>query len=224
MLQKLSHDIPFLLNFNIRFDRVNPIFEKIADGLAENGFAVADQFLSEEEVKSILNSKEFSGIEHFKKAGIGKNLNLLINESIRGDYIHWIDKISASGSIKVYLDRLTDLIHFLNRSLFLSLKDYEVHMTVYPTGTFYKRHLDQFKQDDHRKLSVICYLNHDWNKNEGGELRLYLEERSLDFMPTAGRLICFRSDQIEHEVLPATRERLSLTGWILDQHAALKHR
>jgi SM-20-related protein len=35
--------------------------------------------------------------------------------------------------------------------------------------------------------------------------------------------VCFRSDQIEHEVLPATRERLSLTGWMLDQLSNLRH-
>jgi SM-20-related protein len=36
-------------------------------------------------------------------------------------------------------------------------------------------------------------------------------------VPEAGRLVCFRSDLIEHEVLPATRERYSLTGWALDR-------
>jgi SM-20-related protein len=105
----------------------------------------------------------------------------------------------------------------------LSLKDVEVHMTVYPAGSFYKRHLDQFKQDDHRKLSVICYLNNDWKEEHGGQLRMYLNDRSIDVLPTAGRLVIFRSDQIEHEVLPATRPRLSITGWVLDQLVDLKN-
>jgi SM-20-related protein len=115
------------------------------------------------------------------------------------------------------------MVQFLNESLFLSLKDYEVHMTVYPAGSFYKRHLDQFNRDDHRKLSVICYLNENWNDQEGGQLRMFVKGKEIDFLPVAGRLICFRSDQIEHEVLPASRPRLSITGWILDQHASLKH-
>jgi SM-20-related protein len=45
----------------------------------------------------------------------------------------------------------------------------------------------------------------------------------VDFLPLAGRLVCFRSDQIEHEVIAATRERRSLTGWMLDQVAELRH-
>jgi len=196
---------------------MNAHFETIADGLAENGYAVVDQFLSNHEVKAILDLDIFKeGINHFKKAGIGKNQSLLINEAIRGDYIHWLDKNTAPVPAKVYLDRLNDLIIFLNQSLFLSLKDYEVHMTVYPAGSFYKRHLDQFKKDDHRKLSVICYLNCDWNEMYGGQLRMYLPDSTVDFLPLAGRLVCFRSDQIEHEVLLGTRERLSLTGWMLD--------
>ena len=89
-------------------------------------------------------------------------------------------------------------------------------MTIYPIGSFYKRHLDQFKKDDHRKLSVICYLNENWREDEGGQLRVYFPAETKDFFPTAGRLVCFRSDLLEHEVLPATRERLSLTGWLLD--------
>ncbi len=196
----------------------------VADGLAENGFAIIDDFLSHSEVQAILELDEFkNGMLQFKKAGIGKLQDKQINEAIRGDYIQWVDRTSALPSIQTYLSRLNELISFVNRNLFLSLKDYEVHMTIYPEGSYYKRHLDQFKKDDHRKLSVICYLNENWQENEGGQLRIYSPEKSIDVQPLAGRLVCFRSDQLEHEVLPATRPRLSLTGWILDQDAELRH-
>jgi SM-20-related protein len=202
---------------------MDSVFNGIADGLAEEGYAVVDQFLSQQEVDAILDLETFkNGLAQFKKAGIGKNKQLQINESIRGDYIQWLDKNTAPPSVKVYLDRLNDLTSFLNQSLYLSLKDYEVHMTIYPSGSFYKRHLDQFKKDDHRKLSVICYLNYDWKEEHGGQLRIYLPDGSKDFLPVAGRLICFRSDQLEHEVLLANRERLSLTGWMLDQHTDIR--
>ncbi len=196
----------------------------VADGLAEDGFAVIDNFLSAQEVKSIVELDEFqNGMLKFKKAGIGKSLNKQINEGIRGDYIQWIDRTSAAPAVQVYLTKLHKLISFVNQHLFLSLKDFEVHMTIYPPGSYYKRHLDQFKKDDHRKLSVICYLNETWTEEEGGQLRIYLPDRDMDVLPLAGRLVCFRSDQLEHEVLPSTRPRLSITGWILDQHIELRH-
>jgi SM-20-related protein len=203
---------------------MNSVFDTVADGLAEHGFAVIDQFLSQEEVETILQMDEFqSEGTGFKKAGIGNSKSLQIQEAIRGDYIQWLDKNNSPVSVRTYLKRLDELVTFLNQALFLSLKDVEVHMTVYPAGSFYKRHLDQFRQDDHRKLSVICYLNKEWKEEHGGQLRMYLQDRSLDVLPTAGRLVIFRSDQIEHEVLPATRPRLSITGWILDQLVDLKN-
>jgi SM-20-related protein len=201
-----------------------PLFDTIADGLAEHGYAVADQFLSQTEVGTILSHESFQpDTQAFKKAGIGKQQDHQINEGIRGDYIRWIDKRAASEGVSVYLMRIEQLMQYINRSLYLSLKDYEIHMTVYPVGSFYRRHLDQFKKDDHRKLSVICYLNEGWTEEHGGQLRIYRTNGPLDILPVAGRLVCFRSDKLEHEVLPATRERLSLTGWILDQYADAKH-
>ena len=200
------------------------VYDAIADGLAENSYAVADQFLSQSEVRAILGAEEFqSGLSQFRKAGIGKQEQHQVNEAIRGDYINWVDKNTAPPEIALYLNRVRELMHRLNETLFLSLKDFEIHMTVYPVGSFYKRHLDQFKKDDHRKLSIICYLNEDWEEQHGGQLRVYMPGHWVDILPLAGRLVCFRSDKLEHEVLPATRERLSLTGWILDQYADLKH-
>jgi SM-20-related protein len=197
---------------------------QVADGIAETGYAIIDDFLSEAEVDSILQLDEFqTGLLQFKKAGIGRKLEKQINEGIRGDYIEWIDRSTAPQPLQAYLTKLNELISFVNQTLFLSLKDYEVHMTIYPAGTYYKKHLDQFKKDDHRKLSVICYLNKDWREEEGGQLRIYLEEGTREVLPVAGRLVCFRSDLLEHEVLPATRNRLSLTGWILDQYSDLRH-
>jgi len=195
-------------------------FDAIADGLAETGFAVIDDFLAKDDIKAIADSGLF--VKHnLKKSGMGKE-NKLINESVRGDFTLWVDK-EMHPSIERYLKIADELRLYLNRSLFLSLKDFEAHLALYPAGTFYKRHLDQFKSDDHRKISVILYLNSDWKEENGGQLRMYLKDGGRDFYPLGGRMVCFRSDMIEHEVLPATRERLSITGWMLDQISDLRH-
>lgn len=197
--------------------------EQIADGLAGQGFSMVDRFLSKEDVKHLLRLEAFSnGFPQLKKAAVGKQ-EKKVNENIRGDYIQWIDRETADPALKIYFERLNELISYINRSLFLSLKDFELHLTVYPPGSFYRRHLDQFRQDDHRRLSVIFYLNENWNAGDGGQLRLHLPDGPVDFLPLAGRFICFRSDKIEHEVLPAARDRLSLTGWILDRLSGLGH-
>jgi SM-20-related protein len=199
-------------------------FETIANALATDGIAVVDDFLSREEVQSIIAEDDFkNGLLRFKRAGIGQAQEHQINESVRGDFIQWIDPAKSSSPIQIYLQRMNELRGFLNESLFISLKDIEVHKTIYPPGSYYKRHLDQFKKDDHRKLSAILYLNEDWQETDGGQLRVYFPDRQKDYFPLAGRLICFRSDLLEHEVLPTQRARMSLTGWMLDQLNDLKH-
>ncbi|MBL7850525.1 MAG: 2OG-Fe(II) oxygenase [Cyclobacteriaceae bacterium] len=196
---------------------ITVLFNRIADGLADQSFAVIDHFLSAEETSAILGEDEFVNHKlHFRKAGIGKTDKQFIDQ-VRGDFIQWIDPARATPAERIYLDRVRELLLFLNQALFLSLKDIEIHRTVYPPGTRYQRHLDQFKSDDHRKLSVICYLNTDWTPDQGGQLRLYLDSGTLDILPEGGKLAIFRSDLIEHEVLPATRERYSLTGWATDR-------
>ena len=196
---------------------VQTLFSQIADDLAERGFSEVNGFLSNAEADAILQADEFKdGKLHFRKAGVGKT-NKQIKEGIRGDYIQWIDPENGSAAELVYLSRLKGLISYLNQSLFLSLKGVEIHRTIYPVGTRYQRHIDQFQTDDHRKLSIICYLNANWTTAEGGQLRLHLPEGFRDILPLSGKLVCFRSEMIEHEVLAATCERYSLTGWAVDR-------
>jgi SM-20-related protein len=189
-------------------------FNQLADDLSENGYGIIESFLSDEEVRDILSVLDnYQEAGDLKRAGIGQAENHQVDRSQRGDLIRWIEPEKAKDPTQVYL--------YINRTCFLSLKDFEFHYTLYPVGTFYKRHLDQFRQDDHRKLSVICYLNFDWREGDGGQLRMYKPveggEQIVDVLPVAGRLICFRSDLLEHEVLPTARERKSLTGWLRDQ-------
>lgn len=199
------------------------VFEQIVDDLAEKGFSVTDSFLDNNEINAILSVDEFKNrMLHFKKAGIGNSASLKINESVRGDYISWLDTKNAHISISVYVSRLKALQVYLNKTLFLSLKDIELHLTSYSVGSYYSRHVDQFKQQDHRKISVILYLNRDWRSEQGGQLRVYSQNNEIDIFPVAGRLVCMRSDLIEHEVLPSSRERLSVTGWMLDQLIDIK--
>lgn len=92
----------------------------------------------------------------------------------------------------------------------------EFHYAVYPKGTFYKRHLDTFQNDNRRKLSIVCYLNEaDWPKENGGELTIYTTDQAVDILPLPGRVVLFESQVLEHEVKRVqASKRLSITGWL----------
>jgi SM-20-related protein len=200
--------------------KMNPLFEPIIDGILTDGYGMMDHFLAPNEITALANRlHERRAMGQFRAAGIG-NQNVVIENAIRGDEILWLDETTATSAELTFLQRIREFVDYVNQTCYLGLRDYEFHYALYPPGTFYKRHLDQFRSDSRRKLSVICYLNSDWQETDGGQLALYLpdpeetSERQITIAPLGGRLVCFESARLEHEVIPATRERLSLTGWL----------
>lgn len=195
------------------------LFEPIVDGILADGYGVADAFLTADEAAALAYQvRERRARGQFRAAGVGTG-QVTIEKTIRGDEILWLDAAQATPEERRFLQRIEAFMAYLNQTCYLGLRDAEFHYALYPPGTFYKRHLDQFRHDSRRKLSVICYLNAGWQPTDGGQLALYLPqpdgtETQRVVAPTAGRLICFESGRLEHEVLPATRERLSLTGWL----------
>ncbi len=133
--------------------------------------------------------------------------------AIRGDSIRWLES-GQSVACDQYLEMMETLRLALNRGLYLGLVDYESHFASYAPGTGYLKHLDRFRDDDRRTVSVVIYLNQDWLPEHGGALRLHPEDaETQDISPVASRLVVFLSGALLHEVLPASRERLSLAGW-----------
>lgn len=193
-----------------------PTEESIAEELAVNGYAVTPDFLSPVEVDALITDlRHLQQAGEMRSAGIGKNAE--VTQSVRGDFIHWLNEATATSAQQNYLHWLEQLRQACNQTLYLGLFDFEGHFASYPPGAFYRKHLDQFQQGSLRTLTAILYLNRDWQAEDGGQLRMYLngEDESVyrDIQPSAGTLVTFLSARHWHEVLPATRERLSVTGW-----------
>ncbi len=64
-------------------------------------------------------------------------------------------------------------------------------------------------------------MNDDWKFGNGGELKIFSEHGDEIIAPIGNRLVLFRSDTIEHEVLETATSRKSLTGWLLNQPVGL---
>ena len=184
------------------------MLEQITTDISQQGCTVVEHFLPTAIVNSL--TQEAQQLE-LRRAGVGKAR--AVNEEIRGDHILWLE--TPSTSQQHYLDAIEQVRLSLNSTLQLGLFEFEGHIAHYPIGSFYRKHLDRFQQDNHRILSCMLYLNQDWKAAQGGQLRLYSEsENYLDVQPTGGTLVAFLSDQFWHEVLPATRDRYSITGWL----------
>ena len=195
----------------------------IINGLALNGWSVMTDFLPQETVTQLASETlRFRQDSSLRTAGIGKGQERTVNAGIRGDFILWLEQPDLTGAQRDYLAGLEELRMAANASLQLGLFEFESHLAVYPPGAFYHKHIDRFQNDSQRVLSCILYLNADWNETDGGQLRLYLDDEThMDVLPQAGTLVSFLSERFWHEVLPATRERMSVTGWFKSRGESL---
>jgi SM-20-related protein len=148
-----------------------------------------------------------------RPAKIGRGAGERRVPEVRGDFISWLQAPECDAEQRL-LAKIDALRAELNRALMTGLEDYQGHFAIYPPGASYARHFDRLVGSDVRAISMALYLNEDWQPEHGGCLRIYTGGgRSEDVLPVGGRLVAFLSDRFEHEVLPASRERLSFTGW-----------
>jgi len=190
---------------------------QFADSLADEGWFVLPDMIDEALIEKLLAVAHYQRAHAaFKAAGVGTGSNFQHNRSIRGDSIFWISRQPHEEPLISWVALMNQLREGLNRELFLGLKDIEMHLAIYPPGTFYQRHLDQFNERSNRILSVILYLTPNWQPGMGGELVIYRDGKEPVIVePRAGTFVCFLSDLIEHEVLTTHIERYSITGWML---------
>jgi len=191
--------------------------DTVLTALADQGWCVLPDFLPAETIADLraqcLSRRDGGG---FHNAGVGAGRATVVSE-VRGDSIMWVEADDPQPAIRAYLDATETLRLAVNRQFFLGLHELEAHFAVYPEGSYYKKHLDRFRDDDRRTLTAIVYLNQDWTEADGGMLRFWPdssgEGESMDIAPLGGTLVTFLSELYWHEVLPAHRTRLALTGW-----------
>ncbi|HYN53675.1 MAG TPA: 2OG-Fe(II) oxygenase [Methylotenera sp.] len=208
--------------------------DQLVSKVTEHGFCVMDDFVTPANTLALSNEITLLN-DHLQmqEAGTGRAHNI-INNQLRGDVIYWLNESHPTLAQQAYFSQMEILRASLNQHLYLGLFALESHLALYTAGTGYKKHIDRFKVSSKyptnqpvRQISCILYLNQDWLAENGGELRLYLnsadetmyvapiDRLSLDISPLGGRLVVFLSDTFYHEVLPATQDRKSLTGWFL---------
>lgn len=192
----------------------HPQLLSIVDDLASQGWSRQEIFLPEALTRALAaECRQRAAQGELAPAAVGRGQGQEVREGIRGDHILWLEP-GQSEACDQYLTLMDSLREALNRDFYLGLEDFECHFAQYPAGSFYRKHLDRFRDNDRRTVSAIIYLNEQWGEGDGGELRVYLADGTeRDIPPVGGSLIVFMSADLPHEVLVANRERLSVTGW-----------
>lgn len=191
------------------------IFNTLINSFIENKVGIAENFLNESlslHLKQNLVALYTKNL--LQVAGTGDNTKVNYTDLFRSDVIYWLDREHNDVHENSFFDLMDEFVRFLNETCYTGITGYEFHYTLYETGSFYKKHLDQFRGNDSRKYSMIMYLNAEWKTGDGGELCIYHDDRTENISPVNGKSVFFKSSELEHEVLVSHKPRMSITGWL----------
>jgi SM-20-related protein len=193
---------------------MDKVFGLMIDDYLENQIGISDSLLSSNLLTSLTSNLEnLFAEDKLINAKIGNTQNANINAQVRKDKIFWLDRLHENQGENDFFDIMDKLVIYLNQTCYTGITSYEFHYALYEPGSFYKKHLDQFNNNSSRQYTLIFYLNADWQKTDGGELCVYVNNKSLLISPNNGKSVFFKSNQLEHEVLTCNAKRMSITGW-----------
>ncbi len=191
------------------------IFNTLIDRFINDKVGIAEHFLNESLAGHLKeNLTNLFAQNKMQLGGTGNNAIVDHNNLVRGDSIHWLDRAHNDDHENSFFDLMDLFVKYLNENCYTGINSYEFHYTLYQPGTFYKKHIDRFQNNDSRKFSMIMYLNTDWIAGDGGELCIHHEAGLQNISPLNGKAVFFKSNELEHEVLMTHKDRMSITGWL----------
>ncbi|HET9031980.1 MAG TPA: 2OG-Fe(II) oxygenase [Dokdonella sp.] len=190
--------------------------DRIVESIAKTGCYVGASVIDAALVIALRGRVRFLQARHsLIAAQVGRATTRSSTTELRGDSITWLDQDALDPAEVRAMAMIDSLRGALNEALYIGAMDTECHYARYPAGAFYKTHLDRFGNHDLRIVSLVFYLNAGWQDHQGGELLIHHSDRESErVLPRCGTMVAFLSAQFPHEVLPATRPRLALTGWM----------
>lgn len=195
------------------------VTEQITNALSTTGWYVGESIFSASLTGGLsLKGHSLASAGHLNAAQVGRADGAQLSGRSRSDETLWLTDAPNDAHEREAMTMVNTLRTDLNESLYLGARSTELHFARYAPGAFYVRHRDRFRDNDARVVSMVFYLNETWADDAGGELLIYEDDaegtRLACVSPRSGIMVCFLSDRFPHEVLPATRERFSLTGWL----------
>ncbi len=204
-----------LLCLHIQQTLLQDIFDSFIDSYIENKIGISNSFLSEALALQLkVNLEERYKHQFFKPAGIGNDETVNQNKTIRSDKIYWLDRSQGNEAECIFFDLIDTFTLHLNTTCFTGITGYEFHYALYEAGSFYSKHLDQFRNNSSRQFSMIMYLNENWLPGDGGELCIHQNNTVQNIAPEMGTSVFFKSSELLHEVLVTNKLRMSITGWL----------
>ena len=200
---------------------------------ANVAYITADSFVGRLSGMHVLHEAQLmDATGKLRVAGVGGALRWEQRAS-RGDRMIWVPGGAANTTARGGLRTLLAGFEALRAQLAAAMPELgltqrtSVQIACYPgSGERYVRHFDAIRgRDDHgeqRRITALYYTNHAWCEAHGGALRLIAGSgEHADVAPILDHLVVFRSEIVEHEVLPTFAPRYAVTCWMYGQPVAV---
>lgn len=191
--------------------------DRVIGELAGRGFGILTDAIPAPLVERLISecsAREISG--DMARAAVGREGAHTLDTRIRQVDAVWLD--GGPEGEAAFLALAEHLRVAINCRLFLGLFEFEAQFLTYPPGGFYKRHLDSLRGARNRIVTLVLYLNKDWQPAHGGELDVWTAPDdqgapAATVAPRAGTMVLMLSEEIPHAVRPASATRRVIAGW-----------
>lgn len=200
-----------------------------ASALMRHGHMIIDDWLPASVIAEIATIIDTSLATRSRGEVDGVQWRMPEPRNARTDIATWVSAGHRPGSDAVFTEHVLPKFDALAVDLCSLMPGVagtlELQLACFPAASGqarYKRHTDAPANSSptsaDRKITAILYCNPSWEEASEGKLRLTGADHdgggNCDIAPRGGRLLCFLSGAMTHEVLPTKADRYALTAWM----------
>lgn len=202
-----------------------------ATALMRHGWTTVNDWLPADAVAEVAGLASTSMTAWNKGENDGLAWRMPEPRSARTDVATWFKVGQRPASDQVFAEQVLPKFDALAADLRVLMAGMEgrleLQLACYPANQHarYHRHTDanadSCPTSKERKVTCILYCNPAWVEENAGCLRLTKADHekgtagsTVDIEPLGGRLLCFLSGAMMHEVLPTQADRFAVTAWI----------
>ena len=197
----------------------NGLFLNIANDIAAQGYSIQKNALPLDLANQLYQQISGDNIQ-LSAHESNRHFEKFSNKSVRGNKTKTIS--GADSTEQHWLSWGSEMMSCINQQLAMELNTFDCHFSHYPPGTHYSEHLDVSKGTLSREITVIAYLNPNWQGSHGGHLVIRdakQKDKAICIQPEFRTVVAFLSKEFPHAVLPTWRDRYSITGWYSTKEA-----